>query len=130
MYEVMVFSELLAARRDLLEAGQALLLSVNAEAQAEGEAPRLTAQSIEPLDRAASQSGAGLKVFIHDPSPLESLKAILGRGTGRLAKGKVSIVLDLKDGQEVEIELPEAYSVSAELRQAVKAIPGVVVQDR
>ncbi len=130
MYEIMVFSELLSARRELLESGQPLLLTVNADIQTDGEAPRITAQSIEPLDRAATESGVGLKVFIDDPEPLESLKTILGRGAGRAAKGRVSIVLDLQDGQEVEIELPEAYSVSAELRQAVKAIPGVVVQDR
>jgi hypothetical protein len=29
----------------------------------------------------------------------------------------------------VEIELPERYRLSAQLRQAIKAIPGLVVQD-
>ncbi len=128
MYEVMVFSELLSARRDILESGRPLLVTVNADLRND-EAPRMTAQAIEPLDRAAEQSSAGLKVFIGDPTPLESLKSILERGAGGPAKGRVSLVLDLEGSPEVEIELPETYRVSAELRRAIKAIPGVAVQD-
>ena len=129
MFEVMVFSELLSAKRDVLESGGPLLITVNADLRND-EAPRMTAQAIEPLDRAAEQSSAGLKVIIGDSKPLESLKSILERGAGSPAKGRVSLVLDLEGSREVEIELPETYRVSAELRQAIKAIPGVAVQDR
>jgi DNA polymerase-3 subunit alpha len=59
--------------------------------------------------------------------PLGSLKAVLEReGRGR---GRVALVLDLADGQEVEFELPGAYRLSPAGRQAIKAIPGIEVQD-
>ncbi|MGF1610845.1 MAG: DNA polymerase III subunit alpha [Kiloniellales bacterium] len=136
-YEVVVFSEVLARSRELLDSGQPLLLSV--EARGEGEDVRLMAQEIEPLDHAVTQAAVGLKLYLHDAAPLESLKSLLGRdangksGNGKGSNGggraKIAFVLDLADGQEVEMELPGGYRLSPAMRQAIKAIPGVVVQD-
>ena len=129
MYEVMVFSELLSRARELLDSGQPLLVTVNAELRGDGEEPRLTAQQIELLDQAVAQSGAGLKLFLADPAPLSSLKAVLAREQAAAARGRIALVLDLPCGEEVEIELPQRYQLSAQLRQAIKAIPGLVAQD-
>ena len=63
-----------------------------------------------------------------------SLKSLLGRAKGEAAEangrpGRVQLVLDLAARGEVEMELPGAYWLPAEIRQAIKAIPGVNVQD-
>jgi len=125
VYEVVVFSEVLSQARDLLESHEPLLLTV--ESRGEAEELRLMAQEIAPLEAAVAQAAGGLRVMIGGPEPLGSLKAVLEReGRGR---GRVSLVLDLADGQEVEFELPGAYRLSPAGRQAIKAIPGIEVQD-
>ena len=62
-----------------------------------------------------------------DPEPLESLKSLLEREAE--GRGHIKLVLDLADGQEVELELPGGYRLSPAARQAIKAVPGLVVQD-
>ncbi|MFQ5773201.1 MAG: DNA polymerase III subunit alpha [Kiloniellaceae bacterium] len=125
VFEVVVFSELLSRSRDLLEGGAPLLLTV--EPRGDGEDLRLMAQEVEPLDAAVARAGTGLKVFLGDERPLGSLKSLLAReGRGR---GRISLVLDLADGREVELDLPGGYRLSPTIRQAIKAIPGVEVQD-
>jgi DNA polymerase-3 subunit alpha len=126
VFEVTLFSETLGQYRELLESGQTLLLRVSAEPR-EGDEPRLTAQSLEPLDNAAARASKGLDIHLSSPAPLESLKALLDReGRGR---GKVRLIVSLED-QEVEFDLGQTYRLSPEIRQAIKAVPGVVMQDR
>ena len=125
--EVMLFSEILQASRELLDSGEPLLVTVTADAR-DGEDPRFLAQAIRLLDEAAAQTDAGLKLYMNDNKPLENLKSILEREAAR-GKGRVSLVLDLEDGQELEVELPGAYQISPIVRQAIKAIPGLVVED-
>jgi len=125
VYEVVVFSEVLSQSRELLESHEPLLLTV--EARGEAEELRLMAQEIAPLEAAVAEAASGLRVVLGRAEPLSSLKAVLEReGRGR---GRVALVLDLADGQEVEFELPRAYCLSPAVRQAIKAIPGLEVQD-
>ena len=127
VYEVTLFSETLGQARELLVNGQALLMRVSVEQRGEDE-PRLTAQSLEPLDNAAAKKSKGLDLHLGSPAPLDSLKSILEReGRGR---GKVKLFLALDDGQEVELALDGGYRLSPTARQAIKAIPGIVMQDR
>jgi DNA polymerase-3 subunit alpha len=127
VYEVTFFSEILTKARELMDGNQPLLLQVTVEQRGEGEEPRITVQDLEPLDQAVSNAAAGLKIYLRDRSPLNHVRSLLAReGRGR---ARVSLVLDLDNGREVEIELPEGYRLSAGVRQAVKALPGVVVQD-
>ena len=126
VYEVTLFSETLGQCRELLEGGQTLLLRVSAEAR-DGDEPRLTAQSLEPLDNAAARASKGLDIHLSSPGPLESLKTLLAReGRGR---GHIRLIIALED-QEVEFDLGQSYRLSPEIRQAIKAVPGVVMQDR
>ena len=127
VFEVTLFSETLAQSRDLLDSGQPLLLRVSVEQRGEEE-PRLTAQSLEPLDNAAARTSKGLDIHLASQAPLDSLKTLLDReGRGR---GKVKLILALDDGQEVELALGGGYRLSPAIRQAIKAIPGIVMQDR
>ncbi|MET4808016.1 DNA polymerase III subunit alpha [Limibacillus sp. MBR-115] len=126
VFEVTLFSEVLAQARDLLDQNLPLLITANVETRGDDE-PRITAHEIELLDQAMSKSAAGLRVYLRDDKALTSLHSVLSReGRGR---SEVSLVLTLGDGREVEMGLPGGFSLSAEGRQAIKAIPNIEVQD-
>jgi len=125
-FEVTVFSEILSAHRDLLENGRAVY--IKGAIQFSGESVRITVQSLEDLDQATARTDMALKVFIDGPEPLTSIKEVLGQEP----KGRGEVVLisrllaDSEAETEVEIRLPDKYSVSPAMAQAVKAIPGVI----
>ena len=125
-YEITVFSELLASDRDLLESGVPLLVKV--DVQRREDEIRLTAQQIRPLEEAAAQAAAGLRIFVRDSQPLPTLSGVF-REHGGAGRGRVSLVLDIED-QEIEMSLPETYRITPAVRAAIKAMPGIVeVQD-
>jgi DNA polymerase-3 subunit alpha len=126
VYEMVVFSELLATSREMLEPGTAVLVTV--DVRLEPDNVRLTCQGLQPLEQAAAQTSSGLKVYLNDTGPLDSLKQIMGRsGKGR---GRLNLVLDLGRGRECELAVSGSWAISAATRAAIKAIPGVVdVQD-
>jgi DNA polymerase-3 subunit alpha len=123
VFEVVVFSELLAQARELLEGSEPLLITV--ESRGDSDDLRLMAHEIAALEGAAAVAGLGLKLILGDAEPLGSLKSLLERESR--GRGRVALVLDLEDGQEVELELPGGYRLSAAARQAIKAVPGVTV---
>ena len=126
-YEAVVFSEGLAQFRDLLEPGAAVLLMLSAELQ--GDDVRARIQMVEPLDQAAAKLAKGLRVFLRDEAPIESVaKRLEGPASGRAAldNGEVALVLMLGEGTEVEVKLPGRFKVSPQIAGAIKAVPGVV----
>jgi DNA polymerase III subunit alpha len=130
-FEAVVFSEGLAQFRDVLEPGRALLLSLSAELQ--GDDVRARIQMAEPLDEAAAKLQKGLRVFLRDPAPIESVAKRLEGSTPALARssparpdGEVSVILMLGQGTEVEVKLPGRFRVSPQIAGAIKAVPGVV----
>jgi DNA polymerase III subunit alpha len=126
-YEAVLFSEGLAQFRDLLEPGAAVLLTLSAELQ--GDDVRTRIQMVEPLDQAAAKLSKGLRVFLRDEVPIESVaKRLEGTGGGRSAQdnGEVALVLMLREGTEVEVRLPGRFRVSPQIAGAIKAVPGVV----
>ena len=126
-YEAVVFSEGLAQFRDLLEPGAAVLLTLSAELQ--GDDVRARIQMVEPLDQAAAKLAKGLRVFLRDETPIESVaKRLEGPASGRAApdNGEVALVLMLGEGTEVEVKLPGRFKVSPQIAGAIKAVAGVV----
>ena len=126
-YEAVVFSEGLAQFRDLLEPGAAVLLTLSAELQ--GDDVRARIQMVEPLEQAAAKLAKGLRVFLRDERPIESVaKRLEGPASGRAAPdtGEVALVLMLGEGTEVEVKLPGRFKVSPQIAGAIKAVPGVV----
>jgi DNA polymerase III subunit alpha len=128
-YEAVLFSEGLAQFRDQLEPGKAVLLGLSAELQ--GDDVRARIQSVESLDEAAAKLQKGLRVFLRDEKPLESVaKRLQGpapqRPGGDKGDGEVSMVLILGEGTEVEVKLPGRFKVSPQVAGAIKAIPGVI----
>jgi DNA polymerase-3 subunit alpha len=126
-YEAVVFSEGLAAYRDLLEPGSAVLLMLSAEVQ--GDEVRARIQSVEPLDAAAADLQHSLRVFLRDDKPIEAVAKRLEPAPARNhanGDGEVSVVAILAGGTEVEIKLDGRFKVSPQIAGAIKAVPGVV----
>jgi DNA polymerase-3 subunit alpha len=121
MFEIMLFPEVLAASRPLLEAGKSLLITASAEW--DGDELKLRAASIIDLDAAAAQAGEGMVVRLSDASSLGALAAELNQ-TG---KGLVNIVVPGGNGEEIEIELKKRIAVTATLRSRIAALPGVAM---
>ena len=123
VYEVMVFSELLNAHRDSLEAGNLLVFAV--DAQLNGDQARMTVQSIERLDEVAAKAAAGVCIYLDDVKPIETIRAVLaGASRGR---GLVKVNLRLPDlGDQVEFQMKEMFAITPQVRGALKATRGVV----
>ena len=77
MYEVMLFSEVLAQYRDLLEPGTNVVCSLTA--RAESEQPRLGAQKVEKLDDVAARAAAGIKILVDTAQPFEQIRGLLDK---------------------------------------------------
>ena len=120
-YEAILFNETLNQYRDLLEKGASVLVTV--QASVDGEDVRVRINAVEPLEQAAARIQKGLRIFLRDTKPLQSIEARLqGRG-----EGEVSLIVMLEENKsEVEIKLPGRFPVSAQIAGAIKAIPGIV----
>ena len=142
-FEAVLFSEGLAQYRDVLEPGAAVLLQLGAELQ--GEDVRARMLHAEPLDDAAAKTQKGLRIFVRDTRPLESIakrlqmpeaarraaQPVAVRPNRRPAPaggadGDVSLVMMLDLETEVEMKLPGRFEVSPQIAGAIKAVPGVV----
>ena len=141
-FEAVLFSEGLAQYRDVLEPGAAVLLQLGAELQ--GEDVRARVLHAEPLDDAAAKTQKGLRIFLRDTKPLESIARRLASpeaaapngvapkvgGSGIAARsngdGEVSLVMMLDLETEVEMKLPGRFKVSPQIAGAIKAVAGVV----
>ncbi|MFZ2160371.1 MAG: hypothetical protein WAV72_30200, partial [Bradyrhizobium sp.] len=97
------------------------------------------------LDAAAAKTQKGLRIFVRDTRPLESIARRLqmpeaappgGPARGLQAKpapapaggadGDVSLVMMLDLETEVEMKLPGRFKVSPQIAGAIKAVSGVV----
>jgi DNA polymerase-3 subunit alpha len=121
VFEITVFSEMLAQSRALLDSGQPLIVTV--DVRNEEDNYRLTAQKIEALDGVVADAAAGLRVFVGEPDALPRLRNLFGREMA--GRGRVTLVLDLPS-REVEIALPGGFRVDPRIRAAVKSLPGIV----
>src|SRR5689334_18209608 len=143
-FEAVLFSEGLAQYREVLEPGAAVLLQLGAELQ--GEDVRARVLHAEPLDDAAAKTQKGLRIFLRDTKPLDSIARRLNMpdaaasngGPSRAPQGKpapapvggadgdVSLVLMLDLETEIEMKLPGRFKVSPQIAGALKAVAGVV----
>ena len=141
-FEAVLFSEGLAQYRDVLEPGAAVLLQLGAELQ--GEDVRARVLHAEPLDDAAAKTQKGLRIFVRDTRPLDSIvkrlhgpeapssngglppKAPAPAARANGGDGEVSLVMMLDLQTEVEMKLPGRFKVSPQIAGAIKAVSGVV----
>ena len=120
-YEAVLFSEGLAQYRDLLEPGNALVVTVDAEERPEGISLRI--QTVQSLEEKAVQTQKALRIFVRDSGPLSHVVHHLNTK----GDGLVSFVVIKEDGRrEIEVELPERYRISPQVASALKTAKGVV----
>ena len=119
-FELTVFSELLGSKRNLLEPGQAILVS--ADGRLDGEQVKLTAQTVEKLEDAVANAAAGLRIELSDPTALEPLRKAL---EGKRGRSRVTLVVPMPDDSEAEVTLPGSYSIAAGLRDTIGGLPGI-----
>jgi DNA polymerase-3 subunit alpha len=131
-FEVVVFSELLASARDLLEAGAPVL--VTAEARLDGEQLRLTAQAIESLESAARHIATELRIalapeaLVENAAPIRELKILIEKQGRGAAKVRVVVPVAGSNGtpdQEAEILLRAGVALSPAAIAAIRGIRGV-----
>src|SRR4030095_13676202 len=71
-FELTVFSELLGSKRNLLEPGQAILVS--ADGRLDGEQVKLTAQTVEKLEDAVANAAAGARRVVSGSAARAALR--------------------------------------------------------
>jgi DNA polymerase-3 subunit alpha len=113
-FEAVIFSDTLAASRELLEPGKPVIVSV--EAERDGETMKMRVQAIEELDKAASAVPRNLKLVLDRKSILANTAPVseVGRYLRPAARGgEIRLVLPLEDrNREMELILPGRYEVS------------------
>ncbi len=133
LYEVTVFSDTLETARGHLETGNNVVLTV--EANMEADQLKLLARSVSPIDTVAADAGAmGLRIFVDEPAAVTSVAALLERATAEAksrARGPVQLCLMAPDMpghiQEVEVALGERFHVNPQIKGALKSLVGVVM---
>jgi len=121
LFEVMIFSEVLAVTREMLQPNMPLLITV--EARLEEDQLKLTGQVIESLDEAAAKAAAGLKIVIKDPTPLAQLKELVSKEAK--GRGRIALVAQSEE-REVEAWLNGGYALSPTMISSLRNLPGVV----
>ena len=122
-FEVLFPPESLRNARELLEPGKCVALRIRAKAR-DGEV-RFFGDGCEPIDRAIENAVAGLRVHIAPRSAeIDALKARLGAANQR--GGEIILVAAVEGGREIEVKLPERYTLDNAVRGALKTAPGVV----
>lgn len=140
VFEVTVFSELLASRREALEPGKTVFVEADVQAgqgggsganrpkpageNKDGTAPpaapdvRYIARSIEPLAAAAERVAQGIRIKLYDEDALKELQTLLTPVPQ--GRGKIVVHLDL-DGEEADWELPGAWQLTEAFKQSLRA---------
>ena len=119
-YEAIVFNETLQELRDLLEPGEAVLLSVGASF--ENDEVRVRIQGAEPLQRAMGRVQKGVRIVLNSLPDLDTV----ARKLVRSGEGEVALVLMLEGETEVEVRLPQKYDLNPQVLGDLKSVPGIV----
>ena len=129
IWEVMAFSDVLGENEDLLRPGSNLVCHV--EMEAGGENARLMLRAVQPVALVAEDAAsAGMEVHVETAEALGSirnrLELVSTEARRRRGEGPVRLVLPLPErDQLIEVDLPGQYAINADIRSAIKSVPGV-----
>ena len=119
--------------QDLLVAGKQVIVTV--EATLESDQLKLLGRSVAAIDTVvADVDGMGLRIFVNEPEVLESVASVLsGSKQSSTVAGRGPITICLLDENlpgEVEMDLGVEFSITPQIKGAIKSLAGVVeVQD-
>lgn len=122
IFEVTLFSEMLAAAREHLVPGTTLLLSVEAESKEDNI--RFTCAKIEPLDAALEGKIRTIDIRMFKAEPIHKIKEFLDiEGQGAAV---VNLYLRIEGGRTAHIQLPGRWNLSSQARNIIRAQEGVL----
>ena len=131
-YEITLFSEALEASRDHLTAGEKVIVTV--EAEVEADQLRLRGRSVAPVDNAIAGAVAGLRIFVDDATAMGQIGAVLdgaAQQMPRAPRAPIELFLPAYAGLpgDTVIALPQPYPATPEIRSALKSLAGVQAVD-
>lgn len=121
VFEGMMFSEELARTREMLVAGESLMLTVDAEMRDDNM--RVTIQSVQKLNDAMAMQPRKCIVKLTDPSSLPQMKNIVtteGPGVSTLM-----LNIPANDGNTAEMIVPGRWKLSAAAIASIRKLSGV-----
>lgn len=122
IFEVMIFSETLAASREHLEAGTPLLLTI--EAEVKEDQLRMLGSRIQPLEEALEGKIHEIQIHLASGDAAPKIKEFLDiEGKGR---SKITIFAHIDDDRIAQINMPGHWSLSAQARNVIRAQKGVI----
>ena len=129
LYEVTIFSDTLEAARDHLDTGNNVVLTV--EANLEADQLKLLARSISPVDAvAASIGGAEIAITVEDEAAVTSVANLLAKVRAEAKRPGDNVVYirpfsrDLD--KECEIRVGDNFVINPQIKGALKSLGGVV----
>ncbi|MEM1363000.1 MAG: DNA polymerase III subunit alpha [Pseudomonadota bacterium] len=127
LYEVTVFSDTLDAAREHLEPGTNVVLTV--EAQMEADQLKLLCRSAQPVDQVAVAGGASaIRVTVDSVEAFQPTAAVLAEAEIDPRRGApVTLRLSAPDLGDADLELPQPYAITPAIKGAIKSLPGVVL---
>ncbi len=120
-HEIVLFSEVLASARELLDEQRPLL--IEADVRIDGDAAKFSARRIRGLDETVSSACAGCRVCANGEFPAERLKRVLEQAAS--GKGRITLAYAASSGEIVDIVLGGGFALSPGLRAQIEALPGV-----
>jgi DNA polymerase-3 subunit alpha len=126
LYEVTVFSDVLEAARDHLEAGRNVVLTVKVDPDGE-EGVKLLANAVVPIDQVAAEAGsAALRIHLNRAEAVGSIAMLLSKVEGR-HRAAITLCVPDETGREIDLALPLPYPITPQIKGAIKAMQGVVM---
>ncbi|VAW05478.1 DNA polymerase III alpha subunit [hydrothermal vent metagenome] len=123
IYETMVFSELLDSAEDILQIGSSVIATVEASIDPE-RGLRVTAKSFADIEVVAANTARGLEIFLTDETSVITIRELLNKYKG--GRGYITFKLRVEDDYDIDIELPDKYKVSPDIRKTLTAMKGVM----
>lgn len=122
IYEVTLFSEMLATAREFLEPGHSLLLTV--EAEQKEEQIRFTCSKIQPLEDALEGKIRSVDIRMFSAQPAAKIKEFLDiEGAGASV---INLYVRLEGDRQAHIQLPGRWNMSAQARNSIRAQEGIL----
>ena len=123
-YEVLFPPESLRKNRDHLEPGASIVLKVRSKGR-DGEV-RFFGDDAGPMAATLNTGDMGLRLHVSaQVIDLAQLRVYLDESKSNTG-GEISLMSDLSGEGEIEVKLPQRYSLDAHLRGKLKAMPGIL----
>jgi hypothetical protein len=81
---------------------------------------RFIARGAELLSEAAARSARGIRIKLFEPEHVENIRDLLA--SAPKGRAQVVLALELDDGEEAEVELPETWALNEAIKTKLRQI--------